>query len=84
MMNETVLGTHEKTQRKAAEILTDTDGELTYTELREKLNVTESVMQAVIRGLHDNGVLKTVTRNTGERVYTTRKNIQIQQIYGCR
>ena len=84
MNDKTILGTQVKTQQKAAQVLTNTDEELTYDDLRNEVNASESTMQAVIRGLRDNGVLKTITRKTGARVYTVQPNIDIEKIYASK
>lgn len=60
---------HEEEQREAHRLL-ESEGPLTYEELRESLDVDQSTMQAVIRGLIDNGVVESFLDSEGHRYYS--------------
>jgi len=69
MGSEHLIGRYESEQLKAAKILLD-QGPMTYDDLKDELDVEDrSVMQAVIRGLADNGLARSYVNGDGKRKY---------------
>lgn len=64
-----LLGKYKEDQIRAAEILVD-EGPVTYDELKEKLEIEDqSVMQSIMRGLSDNGLVRSFINGDGRRKY---------------
>lgn len=76
-----VLGRFVPVQKTAVETLQDNENRLTHDELQAELCVGREVMQAVLRGLKDNGVVRVKTRETGQRVYSLRNDVNVTRIY---
>lgn len=79
--NSTVLGGAVETQHAAAKTLKKRNEPLGYDELKAELSVERAVMQEVIRGLKDNGVVNVTSLRTGERVYTVSEDTPVEEIY---
>lgn len=62
------LGQYLDLQKEAAEILQSGE-RMTYDELKAELEIDNERMQAVIRGLSDNGLLNKETIESGLRKY---------------
>ena len=74
------LGQYLELQERAANVL-QSEGSWTYDELLEELGIDGQQMQAVIRGLSDNGLLKKETDDTGKRRYSVPDDIQVEQMF---
>ena len=79
--NSTVLGASVEVQHYAANILKQNSDPLSHDELKAELDVERDVMQEVIRGLKDNGVLDVKSLPTGKRVYTVSDDTPVDEIY---
>lgn len=79
------LGKYLDKQKEAAEILQN-EGPLSHETLRSRLGLEEQrdVMQAVIRGLSDNGLLKSITDETGHRKYNVEDDYNIERVYNVK
>jgi DNA-binding MarR family transcriptional regulator len=74
------LGQHLSLQKRAANILQSEDF-LTHDELHAELDIDSQQMQAVIRGLSDNGLLKQETDDTGRRRYSVPADADIELFF---
>lgn len=75
------IGAHTELQHRAADKLAD-EGPLTHQELKEKISINDrDEMQAVIRGLSDNGVIETIHLDPNEWKYEIDEDVDPDRIY---
>lgn len=75
------IGSHVELQHMAAKTLEDSEP-LTHDELKQKTAInSREVMQAVIRGLSDNGVTEVIRSYPDEWKYTVHDDANPDQIY---
>jgi predicted transcriptional regulator len=74
------LGQYFDLQERAANVLQSGDS-WTHDELLEELEINNQQMQAVIRGLSDNGLLKKETDDTGRRRYSVPDDIEVERVF---
>lgn len=61
-------------EQKEAYRLLNEKGTLTYEEMKDELGYDRKIMQSVMRGLKDNGLIRSEVRKTGERYYMIKDN----------
>lgn len=80
MSQRHLLGRYEDEQIRAAKILLGR-GPLAYRELRQELEIEDrSVMQAIMRGLSDNGLVRSYVDGEGRRKYDALNEDKIEQL----
>jgi len=65
--------TKNASKQKEAYRLLNVKGPLTYEEMKAHLGYESELMQSVMRGLKDNGLIRSEVQKTSERYYTVKE-----------